>query len=79
MAAPRIRRETFEQIEERGRGEFLAELAEELRTDTYRPSRIAGEKFRRKEAKSASPRSLRCEIAKGHDSVGSLARVVAAL
>lgn len=35
--APGSDDETFEKIEARGRGEFLAELSAELSTDTYRP------------------------------------------
>jgi RNA-directed DNA polymerase len=35
--APGSDGETFERIEEQGRGEFLRELVEELRTDQYRP------------------------------------------
>ena len=42
--APGIDGETFEMIEARGRGEFLAELAAQLRAGTYRPAR-----YRRRE------------------------------
>jgi hypothetical protein len=39
--------ETFECIEETGREEFLARIAEELRTGTYRPRPYCGSRFDR--------------------------------
>jgi len=45
--------ETFESIEMRGRGEFLAELAAELRADTYRPRPYRRREIPKEAAKSA--------------------------
>ncbi|HEX7669477.1 MAG TPA: hypothetical protein VF395_07840 [Polyangiaceae bacterium] len=51
--APGSDDETFEMIEAQGRGEFLAKLAEEVRTDAYHPRPYRRREIPRRAAKSA--------------------------